>query len=372
MKKIKLINNIVSTECVASNYLYFKIRKFFELNNYELVDIFEVDYIIVNTCWVTDSVENQFLDYILDLIEKYWQKSKIIIFWCLPAISKELKEMKDLILIPSKREKLFESIFEHKITLDKLEWADINDNLMKDLMIDNIDSKKTKNYYLHVARWCIHACSYCAIKKSIGFVKSEPLNKVYNEFINAIKNWYNNIILVSDDLWSYWVDIWLSFDVLFNKLCEIEGDYTININYIEPSTFIRIFPKMKHNFWRVNTVHMPIQSWNDRILGLMNRKYTVDSVVALISDLRKFWNPQLRILNHIIYLYPTETYEDFLNSVKVSGYYDNTLFIIYSYRNWLNKIIAEKFTDEEKRKRVIFLKKMAIKYRHKFSLANPF
>ena len=370
MVNISLIDNIF-TDCTESSYLFNKVKVFFTINNYNIIsDLSKSNYIIINTCGVFSDIEKKFLDYIDDLYLMYWKKSKIIIFWCLPGISNNLiNDSRWLIMIPSKKESLFNDYFEHKINIEDVSWISINENNIEyPWEIFNIENKK---YFLHIARWCIHKCSYCAIKKTIWYVKSEPLDKLIKEFNIAIDNWYNEIVLVSDDVWSYGIDIWISFDLLFNELCENKWDYLIDINYVEPSTFLNIFPKIKKNFYKVSVLTIPVQSFSDRLLILMKREYDIKSYLNLISDIRKYWNNDLKIINHIIFWYPSETDSEFKSNIKYIELFDNTLFTLYSYRKWTKLFNKEELISySNKKNRLIILVKLNKIYWDLVHLAN--
>ncbi len=365
--KIHLIDNII-VDCTASSILSERIKVYLEDNNHEITDdIDNSQYVILNTCGVWKSVENKFLEIIRDILLK---GKKIIIIWCLPAISDKLKDTEwDIILIPTKQEYLLDSIFKNKISINDIYSKDII--ISKDNRINNFDSinSDNSNFYLEVARGCIHNCSYCITKKAIWYVKSIPRKIIMESLDYAIKKWYKNIILVSDDLTSYGKDIWEDFASLFIEMCNYKG-IKFNLNYLEPGEFIKIYPKISYLMDRVSEITMPIQSFNDRILVLMRRKYKVNDIIALVNKIRKE-NPDLFIYNHFIFWYPTESFEDFKNNIEWAKYFDWNLYNLYSYRKWTKKFESDMIlTKDEIKKRLKILFLLNRKDSELFSLWN--
>jgi tRNA-2-methylthio-N6-dimethylallyladenosine synthase len=64
------------------------------------------------------------------------------------------------------------------------------------------------------------------------------------------------------------------------------------------------------------SIHLPIQAGANRILKLMNRKYTREDYFNKIEILRKYI-PDIAITSDIMVGFPTETEEDFLDTIDV-------------------------------------------------------
>lgn len=235
----------------------------------------------------------------------------------------------------------------HKTPLENVNWWGVN---------------KEWEYLVQISRWCIHNCSYCWTKRAIWYVKSRKIKDIKQKFKYAIKEWYTLIKLISDDISSYGKDLWIDFADLFNSLCEINGDYKINLDYTEMSEFKKIFNKMKHNFYKVNEIILPIQSLSNKILLSMNKKYNQEEFLEFLKEIRNI-NYNLFIETIIIYCYPWESEEKFLKNIKWAKYFDRSYAFIYSYREWTKKYPKnELIKKEEKIKRIAILKELAYKY----------
>lgn len=140
-------------------------------------------------------------------------------------------------------------------------------------------------------------------------------------------------------------------------MCEIPN-LNFNINYAEPSEFMKIFPHISYNINRINEITLPVQSFSDNILIHMNRKYTIDKYINLIKKLRLL-NPNIYITNHIIFWYPYETNDEFLDNIKWAKLFDTTLFSLYSYRKWTKKFLNSSLVSKiELKKRIEIILKL--------------
>ena len=114
---------------------------------------------------------------------------------------------------------------------------------------------------------------------------------------------------------------------------------------------------MKENDKIIKEIHLPVQSGSNKILKLMNRKYTVEHYENLIKKLRTSM-PNIRITTDIIVGFPGEDEIDFNQTCELVKKikYDGIFAFMYSKRSGT---VAEKMdgqVDEEtKNKRVNFL-----------------
>ncbi len=333
-KKYK--NITLDLKCSASKANYYRLQAYLIQNSYKFTNnIEDADYLLINMC-NHNSDEN---DDFFEETRKNNKWKKIIMFWC-----SKLDKLKDLpkwvIFIyshePENIEKYIKPSIKNFYEITSMDVDDFRKNY----------DPAINRYYIEVSRGCANYCSFCPIKKSIGFVKSKPIEDIIDEFEYALNNWYKEISLVSEDCWSYWLDIWLDFSILFNKLTSYIWNYCINLNYISPNQLLKNFPKIKKNAYRISRMILWIQSFSDRILKLMNRNYKVDDVINLIHNLRE-QNNEVYIENQLIYCYPTETREEFTQNLKFAKYYDENIFNLYSNKDCIYQFPETDIIDKE-------------------------
>lgn len=348
-----------NSECNNALLLFSRVKYFLNVNWYELINDFsDADMVLLNTCWVLETCENEYLSDIKE-IRKISPNVKIWVYWCLAFKWWKIEEQVDFI-IPLKQEFLFDDYFKHKVSILDISRYESG---------KTIDIYNDKTYFVEISRGCIHNCTYCWIKKAIWHVKTKNIDEIINEIKEALNDWFKFIYLISDDVCSWGQDIWLDFSYLFNEIVKLWDDFYINLWFTEPSEFIKIFPKIKENFFRVAFMIYPIQSYNDRILDLMWRKYKVSEYNSSVDEIKKYSSKRLIISNNIICCYPTETFEEFKNNLFWALNIDSNTYLVFSQIPW-KKVFKnfEYLTSFEIEKRKNVLRKLNEKDSEKYIL----
>jgi tRNA A37 methylthiotransferase MiaB len=71
-----------------------------------------------------------------------------------------------------------------------------------------------------------------------------------------------------------------------------------------------------------------MQSAAPRVLDLMNRRYDPDQLAGVIARLRSL-DPEVFVYSHFIFNFPTETWEEFEQSIAFARHFDHCVFIGY-------------------------------------------
>lgn len=190
--------------------------------------------------------------------------------------------------------------------------------------------------WLPIMYGCDNFCSYCIVPHVRGRERSRDSKNILNEAENLINSGYKDITLLGQNVNSYGKNLEedINFSGLLRKIDSIDGDYWIRFMTSHPKDatkeLIDVMAESKHI---CNHLHLPFQSGSNRILKLMNRKYTKEKYLDMINY-AKSKMPGLSITSDIIVGFPGETYEDFcetLELVKQVGF--SSLFtFIYSPR----------------------------------------
>ncbi len=368
--------------CLEYKLLSTKILSFFKINNIEC-DIYvwerhwlneefinrlhQVDFIFVNSCIGWDKNISSTYNIIHNIFEQN-KNITIFLFWCTTHTHNlKYKNNEKLMIIPLWKEYLIDEYFNLPIKIKDI--SDFYINNLLDIWKWRHLHREQKFYYLNISRWCIHNCSFCNTKKAIWYVKSKNLQSIIEEVESALKLNYNEIVIVSDDLWSYWLDIWSNYIELLKQILSISEDFLLHIDYIEPSTVINNFDNFKLYLNRISYICIPVQSFNDRILSLMNRKYIKKDYLNVILEIRKI-NPNIKLSNHLIFAYPTEKEIDFLDYFNYINLFDITELNEYShFNNTANNFIESDFIDKKtllKYKIILIKKKLQFKNKIKY------
>ena len=314
--------------------LHSKVLHFLKCNNYLIVsDINEADYVILNTCWFDDNSEMTSIKAIMKVNNKHKYK-KLIVIWCLPDISKETKWRENNIVISDRNIWMLDDVFKHDISINDIDDYDI----VKPISIwwefkydDNLSPLWDKDtLFIEISKWCNQSCSYCAIKRVKWNTKSKSLDLILREIDRWIKMWFKKVFFISDDCWSYGEDIWSNISELVNSVLDKYGDLWILFNYLEPSNFLKYFNKIKLDYIKNNIlyINIPLQTTSQRLLKLMNRHYNIGEVIEKVKKFRRETN--IVFVTQMIYWFPSETLDEFYDSLKVINVFHYVSFFCYS------------------------------------------
>jgi tRNA-2-methylthio-N6-dimethylallyladenosine synthase len=202
---------------------------------------------------------------------------------------------------------------------------------------------------------CDNFCAYCVVPYTRGREKSRPVKDILTEVQGLAKDGYKEITLLGQNVNSYGKNLIeeMSFPDLLKALHEVEGIDRIRFVTSHPKDFsedlvrtVKDLPKVcKH-------IHLPLQAGSDRVLSLMNRRYTYIEYKEKIDKLR-LEIPKISVTTDIITGFPGETEDDFedtLNALREIEY-DGIFAFKYSKRPGTRALELPGHLDEEVKSR---------------------
>ena len=183
---------------------------------------------------------------------------------------------------------------------------------------------------------CNNFCTYCIVPYVRGRERSRNPEELYSEVRQLVEDGVKEITLLGQNVNSYGKDLPkpLSFAELLRNICRIEGDFTLRFMTSHPKDATKeLIDVMAENPKIAKAFHLPLQSGSNRILQRMNRHYTAESYLSLVSYMRKKM-PDIALTSDIIVGFPGESEEDFEATLEVleKAEYDNIYSFIYSPR----------------------------------------
>ena len=173
---------------------------------------------------------------------------------------------------------------------------------------------------LIIARGCIGKCSYCAIRFAVGDLRSKSIPDCEKEYTSLLKKGYRLFLLSAEDCGSYGIDIGASLPDLLNRLYEIDSGSNAKwrIQTLSPQWAIKYSQTLKEfvRIGKIQSLKCDLQSGNERILKLMNRFTNLKAILSLLLDLKNI-NPEVRLHSQFIVGFPSETDEDFAETLSV-------------------------------------------------------
>lgn len=294
------------------------------------------DLIIYNTCAVRENAEDRVLGAIGNLKHLKQQKPDVIISICgcmaqQEAVCKKIKEtyrQVDLVFGTYAYSELFtmlSDVYENRNRVFNIEEK--NGDICEEITQLRTDKIKATVPILY---GCNNFCTYCIVPYVRGRERSRSVNAVVNEVKALVRQGYKEITLLGQNVNSYEY----GFPQLLREIDKIDGHFRIRFMSPHPkdvsNELIDTILESKHI---CKQLHLPLQSGNDRILRLMNRKYTVSKYLDIVNYARSK-KIDFCISTDLIVGFPGETYEEFCDTkeiVKKVGYY-NIFSFVYSKR----------------------------------------
>lgn len=289
-------------DCVKRKLDTIRFKNYMTLNGFvESLNPSDCDYIFINSCGVTNDKVQEALDKIQELHE---YDGQIIIAGC--AITTD------------------ESLFDNtliKLPTNNLEKID--EELSFNVLMESIPSPVKKNddeklCYLVLCHGCTESCSYCATRKAIGNICSYTINECLNRLKSILAENPDRIILCADNIGAYGIDIGVNFSALLNAMSPFDKKFILGIDMLHPFYFLQHFSAIEERMIAddVGYILIPIQSGNQRILSLMNRRGEIKTIKDYICKMKNKY-PGVIWGTHIILGFPTESENEFIDSLNL-------------------------------------------------------
>ncbi len=167
--------------------------------------------------------------------------------------------------------------------------------------------------YLKVADGCDNCCTYCAIPKIRGRLRSRTIEDCVKEATELALNGVRELIVVAQDTTAYGTDIYgePKLAELLKELCKVDGIHWIRTLYTYPDKITdELLDVIASEEKLVKYLDIPLQHVNGEILKKMNRKGDKESLVKLIEKIRAKI-PDITLRTTFITGFPGETEEQF-------------------------------------------------------------
>jgi len=170
-----------------------------------------------------------------------------------------------------------------------------------------------------IAVGCIGSCAYCVGPLARGPLRSYPTEEVVARVEEAVKAGVKEVFLVAQDAAAYGLDTGSSLPSLLKAVCQVEGDFMVRVGMMEPSTTSRILGGLLEAYEDPKIykfLHLPLQSGSDRVLEMMDRRYSVEAFLELVEAYRSKF-PEGFLATDIMVGLPGEEEEDFQATLNV-------------------------------------------------------
>ena len=333
-----------------------KLAGILEKNGYEAcLDATEADIVVFNTCAIRENAEQKIFGNIGELKNIKIAKPDMIIAigGCMSQQTNYASEIMSRfpyvdIVFGTHNLADFEDMLKEKIKLGKRISRVVEDETIA--LRDSLQIARTSgvNAWVNIMYGCNNFCTYCIVPYVRGREVSRPEKDILKEVESLLKEGYKQITLLGQNVNSYSGKDENGNVVSFAKLLQdIDSfDYKFRLRFMTShpkdlsSEVIDVIAKSKHI---CHGIHLPIQSGSDKILASMNRKYTKEKYLKLISEIKSKIS-DVELTTDIIVGFPDETEEDFEHTLDVMKKveYMQIFGFIYSKRKGT---VAEKMNN---------------------------
>ncbi len=318
---------------------------------YKLVDSeTRADVILVNTCSVREHAEERVYSRVANLKVLKAKKPGLVIgiIGCMAQKDKEgiFKRLPHVSLVcgPHRYKSITKQV--DKLiskNVDKVMCAD-KEGLVKGESYEHSTFLADKDHvFVQVMRGCDNFCSYCIVPYVRGKEISRPPEEIIEEVSSLLERGVKEITLLGQSVTGYGksLDNKVNLSYLLKELVRVirrspersdgrehaEGGapggtlnasrYTLSFITSHPSDItdelletMAALPQVKKE------LHMPAQSGSDRILNMMNRRYTRAEYLEIVRKAKTLM-PDIKIVSDFIVGFPTETDADFQDTVSL-------------------------------------------------------
>ena len=297
----------------------------------------EADYVLINTCAIRDNAEQKIHRRLRDLRTAQQQrKFHIGVIGCMAERLKQQlmleAENVSFVVGPDAYRKLAD-VMERVAKGDKVAETDLSaTETYSDIQPVRLDGNGI-SAYISIMRGCQNYCAYCVVPYTRGRERSRDAASIVHEARTLFDHGYREVTLLGQNVNSYRsADV--SFAQLMARVADISPLLRVRFATSHPKDLsdellatMAAYPNI------CKCIHLPLQSGSNRMLKLMNRKYTAEWYLDRIDAIRRFM-PDCSITTDVIAGFCGETEADHQATLDIFGRvaYDYAYMFKFSMR----------------------------------------
>jgi threonylcarbamoyladenosine tRNA methylthiotransferase MtaB len=180
-----------------------------------------------------------------------------------------------------------------------------------------IDDFNLTRAFVKIQDGCNNYCAYCIIPYVRGNIRSKKFDEAVGEIRNLVVKGHKEIVFTGINTGAYGKETG-KYDLtdLIREISKIDKLERIRVSSIEITEIDdKFIEEMRVNPKLCAHLHVSLQSGSERVLQVMNRKYTKAEYLEKINKLKKA-RPEINLTTDVIVGFPTETEEEFLECVE--------------------------------------------------------
>ena len=305
----------------------------------------EADAVFLNTCSVRENAENK-IYHRLEMLHAERKKGRTLILGVLGCMAQRVKEElidqhhANLVCGPDSYLRLPELIAQCELGHPAVDTQLSTSETYRDIVPLRMSANRVSGF-VSIMRGCNNFCHYCIVPYTRGRERSRDVESILREVRDLSERGFKEVTLLGQNVNSYGlspagklVEGAVSFAQLLRMVAREVPHMRVRFTTSNPEDMsedilhaIAEEPNLCHH------IHFPAQSGSDKILRLMNRKYTREQYLDKVAAIRRII-PDCAISTDIFVGYHDETEEDHrqtLSLVREVGF-DSAFMFKYSER----------------------------------------
>lgn len=343
--------NVADSEVIAS---------IMKMAGYETCDnLDDADAILLNTCSVRENAENKIYNR-LDTLNALRKKGRNLIVGVVGCMAERVKQDLiesydvDVVAGPDSYLSLPELFASAEMGEKAINVELSTTETYRDVLPERICGAHVGGF-VSIMRGCNNFCHYCIVPYTRGRERSREVESILKEVVDLCDKGFKEVTLLGQNVNSYCCGD-VSFPQLLAKVAETVPSMRIRFTTSHPKDMsdetlevIASHPNVCRH------IHLPVQSGSNRILKLMNRKYTREWYLDRVAAIKRIV-PDCGLTTDIFVGYHSETEEDHqlsLSLMRECGY-DSAFMFKYSERpgTYASKHLPDNVPEETKIRRL--------------------
>lgn len=348
--------NVADSEVVAS---------VMKMAGYDLCESADdADAVFLNTCSVRENAENK-IYHRLEALNAERRKGRKLIIGVLGCMAERVKDDllenhgADLVAGPDAYLTLPDLTAQAETGNKAMNIELSTTETYRDIVPRRIALAQPISGYVSIMRGCNNFCHYCIVPYTRGRERSRDVESILREVRDLEERGYKEVTLLGQNVNSYRFEYdghVIAFPELLRTVAETAPGMRVRFTTSHPKDMsddtLHVIAEMP-NVCR--HIHLPVQSGSDRILKLMNRKYTREWYMGRVEAIRRII-PDCGLSTDIFVGYHSETEEDHRMSLSLmrEAAYDSAFMFKYSERpgTYASKHLPDDVPEEVKLRRL--------------------
>ena len=316
-------------------------------------DLDAADAIFINTCSVRDNAEQRIISRLNTLNALRRKRQRRLIVGILGCMAERMKNELinnhgvDLVAGPDSYLELPSLIAAAENGEKSINVELSTTETYRDIIPTRLGSSRTSGF-ISIMRGCNNFCTYCIVPYTRGRERSREPQSIMDELRDLQEKGFKEVTLLGQNVNSYLYkgqngDV--DFAALLAMVAEAAPEMRVRFTTSNPEDLSdAIIDTMASHANICNHIHLPVQSGSNKVLKLMNRKYTREWYLDRIARIRAVM-PDCGISTDMFTGFHDETEEDFQETLSLMREVEFDSSFMFKYSERPGTVAAKRLPD---------------------------